>query len=659
MQDQGFSTSGWHLHAADKTGYTPLALANGMIGLVASVQDLHFDQVILNGVYDRYGRGNVSNIVQGIRFADLDLLVGDASAPGGDATTGWQQTLDMQRGELITRFILNGRVQVEQRACALRHLPYMALVTLDLTALCDVALTLTHTMTMPDILHPLEATFKTYGDVPLLSAVADSPTGRHRIAATASYLFDGPRSALHHEIVSAQQHRVSLALDLKQGETYRFALVGATCTTAHFHDPANEAERLATFAYFEGRERLRANHARAWADLWQGDIQIEGDLQAQRDVRFALYNLYSFVRTGSGCSLSPMGLSGTGYNGHVFWDCELWMYPPLLLLQPEIARSLLDYRFERLPQARHNALSHGFKGAMFPWESDDTGEESTPTWAFTGSFEHHITACVGIAFWNYYCVTQDKAWLAEKGYPLLKEVAEFWLSRVDRNDEGQYEIRNVIGADEYTDVVDNNAFTNGAAIVVLRCAAQAARALGREPNPQWEFVAKGIVLRQFASGDAAGVTQEYDGYDGRVIKQADVNLLAYPLNLIADEAQVRRDLAYYEPRMDTDAPAMSHSVLAVISARLGEAARAHELFKHAYQPNQKPPFGVLSETPFSGNPYFATAAGGMLQAVLAGFAGLDITPEGIVQNKPCLPPEWTSLTVTGVGIKRESFTSTK
>ncbi len=648
---QDISTSGWHLHADDKTDYTPLALANGMIGLVPSTRDLRFDQVILNGVYDRYGRGNVSNIVQGIRFADLDLHIGRASASSGRATTGWQQTLDMQRGELITCFTLDGRVNVEQRACTLRHLPYIALVTLDLAATQDVTLTLSNTMTVPDILHPLENTFKVYNDVPLLSSVADSPTGRHRIAATASYLFDGPRSALHHESISANQHRASLTIDLKKGERYRFTLVGATCTTAHFHDPANEAERLATFAYFEGRERLRASHAKAWAELWQGDIQIEGDLQAQRDVRFALYNLYSFVRAGSGYSLSPMGLSSTGYNGHVFWDCELWMYPPLLLLQPDVARSLLDYRFARLLQARHNALSHGFRGAMFPWESDDTGEESTPTWAFTGSFEHHITACVGIAFWNYYCVTQDKAWLAEKGYPLLKEVAEFWLSRVDRNNEGRYEIKNVIGADEYTDVVDNNAFTNGAAIVVLRCAAQAARALGREPNPQWESVADGIVLRQFEGS----VIQEYDGYDGRVIKQADVNLLAYPLNLIADEAQVRRDLAYYEPRMDTDAPAMSHSVLAVISARLGEAARAHELFKRAYQPNQKPPFGVLSETPFSGNPYFATAAGGMLQAVLAGFAGLDITPQGVVQSKPCLPPGWTSLRVTGVGINKETF----
>jgi trehalose/maltose hydrolase-like predicted phosphorylase len=111
--------------------------------------------------------------------------------------------------------------------------------------------------------------------------------------------------------------------------------------------------------------------------------------------------------------------------------------------------------------------------------------------------------------------------------------------------------------------------------------------------------------------------------------------------------------------MDTDAPAMSHSVLSVISSRLGDSEKALALFERAHRPNQKPPFGVLTETPYSQNPYFVTAAGGMLQAVLAGFAGLDITPQGIEQQMPCLPESWISLTITGVGVERRTFTVTK
>lgn len=104
---------------------------------------------------------------------------------------------------------------------------------------------------------------------------------------------------------------------------------------------------------------------------------------------------------------------------------------------------------------------------------------------------------------------------------------------------------------------------------------------------------------------------------------------------------------------------MSHSVLAVICARQGDHERAYELFKRAYQPNQKPPFGVLSETPYSDNPYFATAAGGMLQVVLAGFGGLTFTENGIEQKSPCLPKRWRSLTITGIGVKKETFRAMK
>jgi trehalose/maltose hydrolase-like predicted phosphorylase len=144
-----------------------------------------------------------------------------------------------------------------------------------------------------------------------------------------------------------------------------------------------------------------------------------------------------------------------------------------------------------------------------------------------------------------------------------------------------------------------------------------------------------------------------------VVKQADANLLAYPLRVITDEARIRRDMAYYTSRFDEDAPAMTHSILATIAARLGDAEQASTYFEQSYQPNRKPPFGVLTETPFSDNPYFATAAGGMLQAVLFGFGGLRFTEEGLVQRAPCLPPTWTALTLKGVGPERKTYTVTR
>jgi trehalose/maltose hydrolase-like predicted phosphorylase len=327
------------------------------------------------------------------------------------------------------------------------------------------------------------------------------------------------------------------------------------------------------------------------------------------------------------------------------------MYPPLLVLHPEIAKSLLEYRFQRLEAARRNAFSHGYKGAMFPWESSDEGTEDTPVWALTGPFQHHITGCVGWAFWKYYQVTHDKQWLRDRGYPILKEVADFWASRVERNGPGKYEINNVIGANEWQENIDNNAFTNGMAITVLRYATQAAKELGIAPNADWEHVALNIPILKFPDG----TTKENASYTGVNIKQADANLLSYPLDIIIDRAQIEKDLKYYETRMAPDGPAMGSSVLSTLYSRLGNPEKAYELFTRSYKANEVPPFGVISETAGGTNPYFATGAGGMLQAVMFGFAGLKITDDGVIQASTSLPKKIKTLRITGAGNTGKEF----
>jgi trehalose/maltose hydrolase-like predicted phosphorylase len=421
-------------------------------------------------------------------------------------------------------------------------------------------------------------------------------------------------------------HLMKFGKDLKAGKTYSYSIAGSSITSAHHDDPLNEAERATIFAKLEGRDRLIAFHKKAWADLWQSDISIDGDDQAQQDVHSMMYHLYSFVREGTSLSVSPMGLSGLGYNGHVFWDSELWMYPSLLVLHPELAKSLIEYRFQRLEAAKRNAFSKGFKGAMFPWESAETGVEETPVWALSGPFEHHITACVGIAAWNYYCVTQDKQWLAEKGYPILKATADFWASRVERNSPGHYDINNVVAADEWAENVNNNAFTNAAAIANLNYATAAAKVLGLNPDNDWNYVAQNIPILKMENG----VTREHESYKGEGIKQADVNLLSYPLHQITDTSLIRKDLEYYETRIPNEGtPAMTQAIFSLLYARLGNAEKAGAWFKDAYVPNLNPPFRVIAETKGGTNPYFATGAGGVLQAVLMGFGGLEITPIGL------------------------------
>lgn len=659
-QSQDASQSPWHIVASeiDPNNYYGITVANGMVGLVSSPEPMKVKDVVLNGVYDYYQRGRVSNILKAFNHVNMNLDV-DGRRVGARDISQFAQTLDMRNAELITTFNVGDKISVTHRLMALRHLPFTAMSIVEIKAHKAVRITPMSVIEAPNHLADVRNYYaeidRPHVLIPLMSSVANSPSGKHRLAASTSFIFEeahGSEPDIIHEDWDYNMHLAKFYKDLKAGETYTFTLVGSAVSTEHYEDAHNEAERLTIFAALEGRDRLLRRHREAWDELWKSDVIIEGDLRSQRAVRSALYHLYAFAREGTAYSLSPMGLSGLGYNGHVFWDTELWMYPPLLALQPEMARSLLAYRAERLPAARQNAFSHGYAGAMYPWESAGEGSEDTPVWALTGPFQHHITGCVAWSFWKYYQLTKNKEWLREEGWPVIKASAEFWASRVERNGTGRYDINNVIGANEWQENIDNNAFTNGMAQTALRYAAAAARELGMSPNPDWEHVADNIPILRFPDG----VTRENATYDGVMIKQADANLLAYPLNIVSAEKDIRRDLAYYEPRFSPEGPAMGHSVLATLYARLGEPDRAYEIFQRSYQPNEVPPFGVLAETAGGTNPYFATGAGGMLQAVIFGFGGLDITDQGIVQRPTRLPRQWRSLTITGVGAERKTFT---
>jgi trehalose/maltose hydrolase-like predicted phosphorylase len=659
LHSQDFTKSPWHIQAntIDPNNYYGITVANGMVGMVSSADPLKVNEVILNGVYDYYQRGRVSNILQTFSHMNMHLEV-DKRRINRQSIQNYAQTLDMKTAKLITTFDVGNQVKVKQELFSLRNLPYTAMAIVEITAQKDVEIVPINYIETPNHISDVRNLYseidRTHVLIPLMSSVGFSPGGK-KLATATSFIFPekhGKEPKIIHEDWDYNMHLMKFKKNLKKGETYRFALVGSTISTVHNQDPHNEAERLTIYAKLEGIERLENNHLNAWNDLWKSDIQIEGDLESQRAVRSALYHLYSFARKGTAYSLSPMGLSGLGYNGHVFWDTELWMYPPLLAMQPDIAKSLLEYRFQRLDAAKENAFAHGYDGAQFPWESAEDGSEDTPVWALTGPFQQHISATVGWAFWKYYQVTKDKEWLASRGYPVLKEVAKFWSSRVERKGTGRYEINNVIGANEWEENIDNNAFTNGMVKTVMEYASKAAEELGFEADPDWRHVAENIPILKFSDG----TTKENETYSGVMIKQGDVNLLAYPLKVVTKKEDIQKDLAYYEPRLSPEGPAMGGAILSVLSARLGNPEKAYQQFIKSYKPNELPPFGVIAETAGGTNPYFATGAGGMLQAVIFGIGGLDITDDGIVELDTQLPKQWKSLTLTGVGKDEKTYT---
>jgi len=649
----------WKLEAKnwDSKNYYGITVANGMVGIVSAQEPFKVKDVVLAGAYDLYGRGRVSNFLRSFNLLNMQVSV-NGEQINQNNTQNFTQSLDMKNASFTGSFDMGDKAKITYTYYALRQLPFTVLMDVSITALKDIDLGAASVMEAPDALKEVQNYYneidRPHVVISLLTSSAKSPTGKLLMCASNTFLFSethGTEPRVIHEMWDNNMHLMKFAKKLKVGATYHFSIAGSSITSAHHEDPLNEAERMTIFAKLEGRESLIQHHQNAWADLWKSDIQLTGDDQAQQDIHSMMYHLYSFVREGSNLSISPMGLSGLGYNGHVFWDSELWMYPALLVLHPELAKSMIQYRYDRLEAARRNAFNHGYKGAMFPWESAGSGVEETPVWALSGPFEHHITADVGFAAWNYYCATQDKEWLQTTGWTLLKETANFWASRVERKAPGHYEINDVVAADEWAENVNNNAFTNAAAIVNLQSANKAAAILGLPQNEDWALVAKNIPILTMpdTEGEAKGVTQEHATYKGEGIKQADVNLLAYPLKVITAPAQIKKDLDFYSKRVPNQGtPAMTQAIFSLLYARLGETEKAAAFFKESYTPNLNPPFRVIAETKGGTNPYFGTGAGGILQSMLMGFGGLDITEKGIVQLPSKLPKNWQKLTITGV-----------
>ena len=646
----------WTIEATNPENYVGAPVVSGKIGILPWKEPFSIQHVMLNHVFD-VGKAGVNQALQGINPFHLEMFL-DNQKIEMNSVKNWKQSIDMRKAVHTTSFTIPGKAEIKYNVVALRNLPYSGIIEIEINALDNINIQGLNQMDIPtgyiDIKHRLITPYygEERGRSMILQTEAFSANKTHNVVASSEFIYDKKVLTVKNE----NQQKNTIEGTIKKGEKIKFSLVGSICTSRDFNEPKSETERQVIYVDFLGTNRVLNEHYALWDELWKGDIEIEGDDEAQLIARSALFNLYSNVIENSRLSISPMGLSGTFYSGHIFWDTEIWMFPPMLFMNQGIAKSMIDYRTDRLRAAENKALTYGYKGAMYPWESDDKGEESTPIFALTGQFEHHITADIAIAFWNYYCMSQDKEWLMKEGYEVLKKTAEFWVSRAVKNPDGSYSINYVIAADEYAEGVDDNAFTNASAKKALEYATLAAKICNENAPEIWMQISDKLVINKMKDG----ITQEYKGYNGQTIKQADVNLLAYPLGIITDKKQIEKDLSYYSSKVDQKkGPAMTYSIFAIQYARLGDADKAYHYFKKAFQPNQRPPFGVLAETATSSNPYFMTGAGGVLQAFINGFGGLDITEKGIIQHKTVLPKHWKSMTIKGVGVDRKDFILTK
>jgi kojibiose phosphorylase len=430
-------------------------------------------------------------------------------------------------------------------------------------------------------------------------------------------------------------------------------------------------------------------HTRAWTGRWRSaDVRVGGDEEAQRALRFAIYHLTSAANPDDPrVAVGARALTGEAYRGHVFWDTEIYALPFFIYTQPAAARSLLEYRYRTLAGARRKAHALGYRGALYAWESTDTGDETTPTVAMTpngevvriltGEQEHHISADVAYAVWLYWQVTGDDRFFVECGAEIVVETARFWASRGAVEGDGCYHIRRVIGPDEYHETIDDNAYTNVLARWNLERAAEAADLLAQSWPQVWHSLVTRLELdpaeparwREIAStmktcfDRRSSLFEQFDGYFGledialaayeprnapmdiilqrerlqksKVLKQADVVALSallwdeFPRHV--HEANFR----YYEPRT-AHGSSLSPALHALVAARLGDEALFDRFFRQAGEIDLANNMGNAA-----GGVHIA-ALGGLWQAAVLGAGGLRPRPDGVVLD-PHLPRTWSSL----------------
>ena len=476
---------------------------------------------------------------------------------------------------------------------------------------------------------------------------------------------------------------LSLSAKVNAGETATVVKWFTLYTSRDVKHPWKESRRaLQKYARQEWAQ-LWESHCRAWAQEWERcDVVIEGDDEAQLAIRFNIFQLLiAAPRHDEHVNIGAKTLSGYGYRGHAFWDTEIFMLPFFIHTRPEIARNLLSYRWHNLPGAREKARANGFRGAQYPWESAGTGEEVTPTWIpspwdrtsliriWTGDIEIHISADIAYAIWKYWHASGDESFLLERGAEVILETARFWASRVEwQEDLQRYEINDIIGPDEYHDHVDNNAYTNALARWNLQTARELSHWLKNQHESVWKKLRRRIHLDPkelakwshviehiYVSFDPqTKLVEQFEGYfqrrdvslpeleprtesvqalfgiegvnETQVIKQPDVLMLMYLLPDLYDRETLLANYAYYNARTDhTFGSSLGPSIQAIMACRAGDPG-AYEHFIRAARADL---FNVRNN---AGDGIHGASAGGLWQAVVFGFAGLEYTSEGWKTN---------------------------
>ena len=415
-------------------------------------------------------------------------------------------------------------------------------------------------------------------------------------------------------------------------------------------------------------------------DFWaSSDVQLPGQPAAQQATRWCLFQLAQAAARSDQWGIPAKGVTGSGYEGHYFWDSEIYVVPFLTFTQPRWARNALRFRTTMLPKARERARELNQRGALFPWRTIN-GDEASAYYA-AGTAQYHIDADVAYAFAQYVDVTGDLDFQHRDGVQVLVETARMWADlgfwRMTADGSASFHINGVTGPDEYTTVVDNNLFTNVMARANLHAAVTVVLEMARRVPDEYETMVNRLRLREHEIDDwQRAAEQMFIAYDDKlevhpqdeyfldkevwdkdidsphrplllhyhplviyrhqVLKQADVVLALFLRGEDFTHDEKRADFEYYDP-LTTGDSTLSAVVQSIIAAEIGYAKEAFEHFSKALVVDLADVHGNAADG------VHIASTGGVWSALVCGFGGMR-DPGGDVTFDPRLPEEWERLT---------------
>ncbi len=696
-----------------------MVLGNGYMGIRSATEEAYVGEVrntFVAGTFNQFDANEVTELPNAADVIQMKIILNGVSL---DLTKGsisnYKRQLNVRTGELIRtvnwelpagecyeltfrRFVsLSDRHLIGQR---------IEIIPINQQASIKLISGINGQMTNSSVQHFSEGDKRLYDNEFIQLVQTTMQSNIHFVTNTVHHFELDDMEVKPNQLIQMDRRKIELNYDIQvnKGQKLVIEKVSNIYTSRDKEHQSMELKEIKSLSYqalkdqrLRGYEALLLESSEAWkTKVWDlSAVTIESSNPFdQLAIRFAHYHLTIMTPSHDNrMNIAAKGLSGEGYKGHTFWDTEIFILPFWIYSQPKTARSLLEYRYHSLPGAHKKAKENGYEGAMFPWESAwlDDGEV-TPVWGaadivtgqptkiWSGFIEQHITADISFAVWQYYQITHDEDFMERYGYELFMDTAKFWSSRLEWDEAAQrYHINDVVGPDEYTEHVNNNAFTNHMAYWTIKnamCYYQQLKETNEElwdrlnqkldlevayekwsdrveiiyrPMPREEDLVipqddsylnnKEIDLKKYKTQKQVGlIFKDYNMEqvsEMQVSKQADVMILIYLLeNLFTKETKIA-NWNYYEPRTLHDS-SLSLAIHSVLASDLKMEDLAYDLFQRASRidlgPNMKS----------SDHGIHAASIGGIWKCIVNGFGGVRML-DGKLRIEPHLPETWTKL----------------